>query len=329
MPRVDERLPAEQLCLFEMGGVDVRRLRLTAARWMENGRSVATKKAYAIGWADFEGWCRSAGRATLPALEETVQLYAVHCLEAGRALATVQQRLASIVAAHRQGGQTPPVGYAVRDLMRAARRKNGTAQRQKAAIVPAELRKMSAALLRLKTVRAVRDRALLVFGFATGMRAGELCALEVSDVRFAAKGVVVWIGRSKTDQEGEGREVGIFAGKRAHSCPVRVLKAWLRVRGKEAGPLFAGVDGGDRVQPGRLNVKTVWRIVRRSVQMIGLDPEPYGAHSLRAGCATAAAVAGAGEIAIMQRTGHKSLAVVKRYIRHADVFGVDPLAKAM
>jgi integrase len=63
--------------------------------------------------------------------------------------------------------------------------------------------------------------------------------------------------------------------------------------------------------------------------MIGLDPESYGVHSLRAGCATAAAAAGAGEIAIMQRTGHKSLAVVKRYIRHADVFGVDPLAKAM
>jgi integrase len=79
----------------------------------------------------------------------------------------------------------------------------------------------------------------------------------------------------------------------------------------------------------RLNDKTIGQFVQRAAGMIGLDAAKYGGHSLRAGCATAAAAAGAGEIGIMKRTGHKSLAVLSRYVRHGSLFSVDPLAKAL
>jgi integrase len=170
----------------------------------------------------------------------------------------------------------------------------------------------------------VRDRALLLVGFAGGMRRSEVVALDVDDVEFRRKGMLIRIRRSKTDQEGKGREIGIFAGSRAQSCPVRAMKAWLYMRGKHDGPLFTG-----RKEGSRLVVAVVSLVVKRCVKLLGLDPRGYGAHSLRAGFVTAAAEAGMPETLIMQRTGHKSVQTVAKYVRPATAFSVDALARAL
>jgi len=183
---------------------------------------------------------------------------------------------------------------------------------------------MCAKLRGVRTRAAVRDRALLTLGFAAALRRSELVGLDVVDVRFVPKGLLVRIRRGKTDQEGHGRDVGVFRGRRATTCPVRALRAWLFVRGREAGPLFPGRRPGSRLTGACVN-----QVVKRGCVLAGLDPRGYGAHSLRAGFVTAAAEAGMPETLIMQRTGHRSVQTVAKYVRPASAFSVDVLAKAM
>jgi integrase len=132
--------------------------------------------------------------------------------------------------------------------------------------------------------------------------------------------------RSKTDQEGAGRVFGVHRGLNPLTCPLRALQAWLKGRGRWAGPLFCPITRGkQRVERCGLRPGAIAEIVQTAAVRVGLDASRYAGHSLRAGCATAAAQHGAGESAIMERTGHRSAAMVRRYIRHGTVFARNPL----
>ncbi len=312
---------SDQLRLFELGP-DVARLRSLARGYSERTHADATGRAYASDWRIFEAWCAAAGRVSLPATEETVSLYLVHELQR-RAMSTVDRRVAAIVDRHARAGQRSPAGGIVRDVLRGARRELGSEQRRKLALTAEDLRSMCRQLVQVRKRWAVRDRAQLLLGFGAGMRCSELVALDLADVHFKPKGLLVRIRRSKTDQEGRGRDVGIFAGSRARSCPVRALKAWLYVRGRAAGPLFFGREGK------RMATRTVGVIVKRAAALAGLDPVGYGSHSLRAGFVTTAVQLRIPETLIMQRTGHRSVETVARYVRPASVFAVDALAGAL
>ncbi len=133
-------------------------------------------------------------------------------------------------------------------------------------------------------------------------------------------GLVVVIRRSKTDQLGEGQEVGIARGRHAGTCPVRALQAWLELAGIKEGPIFRGVDRHGRILPGRLTDRSVALIVQRVAGAAGLDPAQFAGHSLRAGLATSAAMADAEERDIMRQTRHRSVAVARRYIRDGSLF---------
>jgi integrase len=299
------------------------KLRRLAASYTGAARASATLRAYASDWRDFDRWCRDAGRCSLPASEETLCLYLVARLE-DRRVSTVDRRFAAIVDKHRREGQPVPSGQLVRDVMRGARREHGTAPVQKAALRAGDLRKICGLLARRHAAGALRDRALLLLGFAAGMRRSEIVALDLADVSFRKKGMLVRIRKGKTDQEGKGRDVGIFAGSRAQSCPVRALKAWLYVRGKRPGALFPG-----RTSSGHLVGVVVGIVVKKAVKSIGLDPAGYGAHSLRSGFVTAALEAGYATELVMQRTGHRSVQTVAGYFRPATAFSVDALARAL
>jgi integrase len=195
------------------------------------------------------------------------------------------------------------------------------------ALLPEQLLDISR-VLDVSTPQGARDRAIMVLGFATGVRRSELAALELSDVKFAQKGLRVLIRRSMTDQVAEGREICVFPGRRAETCPVRVLRAWLRFRGKDEGPLFTRLDTlASALLP--LTGHSIRSIVQRCAELTGLDPRDYGGHSLRAGMITAAALNGAPDALVMQRSGHKSVTVYQRYVRQAKAFAFDPLAKAL
>ncbi|MDQ6947871.1 MAG: site-specific integrase [Actinomycetota bacterium] len=198
------------------------------------------------------------------------------------------------------------------------RRSQGTAPAVKAPAVTAELRAMVAQLP--GDLRGVRDRAMLLVGFAAALRRSELVALDVADVAETAEGLVVTLRRSKTDPEGAGRKIGVPYGSHPATCPVRPLRAWTEIAGVADGPLFVTIDRAGRLGTTRASDRCVARTVQRAALGAGLDPARYAGHSLRAGLATSAAATGASERSIMNQTGHKSLPILRRYIREGSLF---------
>ena len=143
---------------------------------------------------------------------------------------------------------------------------------------------------------------------------------DLANVRCSREGLLVALRRSTTGQEGRGRRVALPRGADPATCPVRVYQAWTAAAGLTSGPLFRKLNRNRQPTARAVSPAYVARLVKRAAAAAGLDPTPDAGHSLRAGLATAAAIAGAGERAIMKQTGHTSRAMVDRYIRDGDLF---------
>jgi integrase len=161
---------------------------------------------------------------------------------------------------------------------------------------------------------------LVLLGFAGAFRRSEIVALDAADCAFSRDGLTVMLRRSKTDQEGAGRKVGIPYGANPETCPVRTMQSWIEQAGISAGPVFRSINRHGQVQADRLNGIDVARVVKKLAQRAGLEAAKYAGHSLRAGHATAAAIAGASERSIMNQTGHRNVQMVRRYIRDGSLF---------
>jgi integrase len=197
----------------------------------------------------------------------------------------------------------------VRQARKAIRRKIGVAPRNaKAAMTLDELRALLTAIDARHDPQAIRDRAMVTLHFWSALRRAELCALQAGDVAFVEEGLLVTLGRSKTDQTGVGRLIGLPYTDDAHVCPVRSLRAWMDRLTIPGGLLFA-------IQP-----QSYVKNLKGYLADAGLDASRFAGHSLRAGFVTAADAAGKSVGDIMRQTGHKSEAMVRRYIRHNDVF---------
>ena len=160
-------------------------------------------------------------------------------------------------------------------------------------------------------------------------RRSEIVSLTVEDIQKFPQGIVLHIQRSKTDQRGEGQQVGIpyLKNMPEEMDGVRALYDWLKAAGIHEGPLFRKILKSGKVASTHLSENTVNLLVKKYAEMIGLDPTLYGAHSLRHGFATYAALHGIEERLIMKQTRHKSVEMVRRYINEADVFTNNPLSK--
>ncbi|MBB4201052.1 integrase [Rhodoblastus sphagnicola] len=168
-------------------------------------------------------------------------------------------------------------------------------------------------------LKDARDRALLLIGFAGGFRRSELCAINCTDLERVRQGLIITLRRSKTDQDGEGRKIGVPFG-RTKSCPVHALEYWLDRARISGGPIFRRVDKHGRVFADALSPEAVCLIVRERVAAAGFDPELFSGHSLRSGLATSAAQAGVETRKIKDQTGHASDAMLRRYIRDGELF---------
>ncbi len=282
-------------------------------------KAPSTRKAYQRDWSAFEGWCRDAGLTSLPASPATVATYAAYMIGEGLAVATVGRAVVSISQAHKMAGFASPTSDAiVLETLKGIRRERGTAQSQKVPVLPDQIRAMLDVVP--DNLLGIRDSALLLLGFSGGFRRSEITSLSVADVEFTADGAVVTITRSKCDQEGQGRKVGIPFGSGPETCPVRSLRAWLDAASITDGPVFRPVGRWGHVEDARLNDRAVARVVKRYAKAIGMEPDRFGGHSLRAGLATAAAKAGKSERAIMNQTGHRSVQMVRKYIREGNLF---------
>jgi integrase len=179
----------------------------------------------------------------------------------------------------------------------------------------------------LAGTKGIRDRALLLIGFAGAFRRGELVSLTVADIEQAKQGLIVQLRFSKTDQEGRGRKVAIPYARGA-VCPVLAYQHWLEVAKITEGAIFRGVNRHGAISDAAITPQAVAIVVKSRAQAVGLDPRKYAGHSLRSGLVTSAATLGVSSWKIRQQTGHKSDSMLARYIRDANIF-IDNAAGAV
>jgi site-specific recombinase XerD len=256
---------------------------------------------------------------SFPAEVSSVGLYAAE-LASARKPSTIARRLAAISRYHRDHNWYNPASLkfsAISQVIHGIKRDRGTRPEQKRALSTDELRKMVTALP--DTPHGLRDRAMLLLGFAGGFRRSELAALDFSDIEDAEDGLKVLLRRSKTDQQGEGRHVGIPYGSDPKTCPVRAYRKWVATAGITAGSVFRSFRYRTMMAQG-ITDQVVAKIVKTSAKRVGIPAEALAGHSLRSGLCTTAARNGASERAIMKQTGHRSVQVLRKYIREGELF---------
>jgi site-specific recombinase XerD len=311
-----------------------------AADFARADKAENTRKAYRSDFARFQAFCAQHRRSPLPATPQT--LAAFLATEAGNAKAsTIERRLAAIRYAHKLAGlKSPTDDERVRAIARGIRRTLGTAAAKKAPITDDALRTILTTLTvkanALTTYRGsiankqrktsltrpngtmadLRDRALLLLGFAGAFRRSELVALNVADLVETRQGLRVAIRRSKNTHD--VATIAIPHGRR--TCPVSALNAWLAAAAITKGAIFRRISKAGRVLPDRLTAQSVALIVKARARRAGLDPEQFSAHSLRAGFLTAAARRGASLFKMMDVSRHRSFSTLKGYVRDGELF---------
>lgn len=305
--------------------IDFEALQRSEERIGEAKKALNTREAYSLAWRAFCGWCETASLSPLPADPRVVKNFSTWCLEQGYRIRTVTLRLTGIAHHHREAGFLSPINKEVWQHIENAKRHYKEEPGGKHAITCDMLRRMLSRLP--EDALGVRDRAIILVTFAAGWRKGETVSLRYSDARFVPSGLELWLRSSKTDQTGEGRLVGIQPGDNPVTCPVLALQAWLALRGPWDGALFTRLTSRRQVTRDPLGRRgqVIYNAVKKYSEAIGENPKFFGAHSLRAGMITECAKNGASESSIMQRTGHKSSATLRRYIRPASVFDFNPL----
>ena len=330
----------------------------------ENAVAANTKRGYRADWADFVAWCDTMEARALPATPQTVALYVSDRAKegppgedgtptTGLKVATLERRLSAINQVHRAHGHPAPANRRDEPLKSAWSGMVGELGRvqDKAPVLSAThllrmVRAMPTGDDGELTLTALRDRALLLFGFAAALRRSELVAVRAEHLTFQPAGIRLLIPRSKTDQSGEGYPVAVHYGERAETCPVLAVREWLdaaalagvgsqRPRtaggfaagvggvGGEAltGPVFRKVDRWGRLGPRALAPATVSVIVKKAAERARIDgATTFSGHSLRSGHATAAAKSGREERDIMAQTRHKSEKVLRGYIQEGQLF---------
>ncbi len=201
-------------------------------------------------------------------------------------------------------------------MLKGIARTKGTEQKHKKAITVDQLRAMILAC-DLQTRSGLRNRVILLIGFGGALRRSEIARINIEDLDICSDGLTIHLRRSKTDQEGRGRRIGIPFAKDPELCPVWALSQLL-THLPEQGALFRTRQGK------RISDKFVYRLIKNLCAKIGIDPDLFSAHSLRAGFVTAAAKAGKQTCHIMRHTGHKSLSILHRYIEQGTLFDSNP-----
>lgn len=279
---------------------------------VETALSANTRKAYASQWNKFAAWCESMGLPAFPTSNQVLLIYLTHKVEKGSALSTITQAYSGIREHHRMKDAPPPKldGKLYRSWTGARKKASQGRRVHKAKALSSE--DLKTTVRALQGELAPRDAALLLVGWCAALRSEEITNLNVDDITADDDGLRILVRQSKTDKFGLGHEIGVTSMSNETFCPV---STWLQYRegdiGLESGPAFVSQSGL------RLSRNDVGRILTRRMKHAGLDPKGYSAHSLRAGCITAAAQAGHPLEAIQRQSRHKSLEVLLGYIRTA------------
>lgn len=281
-------------------------------------------KAYLSDLNHFVEWCHHHGETPLPCTSAALVHFLTEHAE-GYSMATVERRAAAISWAHRKAGflgaENPRSAPVVVECFRLLRRRYRETKQKQARELSTELARALVDESRAdkNTTLGLRDRALLLIGFAGAFRRSELVRINVEDLDWRTQGVEINVRWSKTDQEGRGMIKYVTRGQVPVTCPVATLKGWLEISGIKNGPVFRRVFKDGSVGKAALSDKTVSDIIKSRLRLIGLeDWDDFSPHSLRSGFASVAAENGASLQAIKGQGGWKSERTAMRYIRRRE-----------
>jgi integrase len=283
----------------------------------EASKADNTRRAYLSDWRSWSAWCEANGHTPLPAHPDTVSAYLAD--KAGTVkVSTLRRHLATVSKAHQVAGLANPCREtSVRDTVSGLRRTYGTAHDEAPGLLADQLGQTVDTLG--DTLSGVRDRALLLVGWCAGLRRSEVAGLTWGDLTPDPDGLVITLRRSKTDQEGAGRLVGVSRQENPARCPVVALSAWRDAVSKvnpqacEAGePVFTQVTKWGKLGGAHLTGQAVAVIIQRRTKEAGLVTH-YRGHSLRKGLVQSAHLAGVSDSAVMATTGHQSVNMLRRY----------------
>jgi site-specific recombinase XerD len=300
--------------------VSLEAAREAAESYAKGSRAASTWRAYESDWRLFMAWCAEVDLAALPAEAATVALFLAAQAKVGIAPSTLGRRLAPIRLMH-VGARVPSPHDAleINEVMRGIRRAWKKPVTQKAPAVDADIKRMVDAV-EPQTLKGLRDRALLLLGFAGAFRRSELVALDTAHLSSRAEGLEVTLASSKTDQEGLGQRIAIARVPQSPYCPVQAVSDWLVAAEIVSGPVFRQMHRGDTVGHARLTAQSVALILKTLAAKVGLEPSRYAGHSLRSGFLTSAARNRASIFKMAEQSRHKSLDVLREYVRNEERF---------
>lgn len=343
-PEVSGDSPLPSLAVQDQTPAHLTSLADRARGYVEAASSANTRKAYASDWKHFAAWCRRSDLAPLPPHPQTVGLYIAACASGtaergtkANSVSTIERRLSSLSWNYAQRGLTlDRKDRHIATVMAGIRNSHAKPPVQKEAVLAEDIIAMVETLER-GSLRGLRDRAMLLIGFAGGLRRSEIVGLDLKAdqtengrgwIEILDKGMLLTL-RGKTGW----REVEVGRGSADATCPVAAVETWIKFAKLAHGPLFRRVTRqGKAIGSERLNDKEVARLVKRTAMAAGVRGDlgeiergfKFSGHSLRAGLASSAEV---DERYVQKQLGHASAEMTRRYQRRRDRFRVN-LTKA-
>ena len=295
---------------------DIKNLELETLNNLKRSKAQNTLRAYQADFKDFKLFCIKNGLVALPTAPKILSIYLTH-LSSFCKFSTLKRRLASIKVIHKIKGHYLDTKHPIiTENLLGIKRIHGVKQKSKKPILISDLKIIINQINEEKNeIKKLKNKSLILIGFAGGFRRSELVSIEYDDVDFVKEGVKIFIKRSKTDQTGEGMTKAIPYFENSSYCPVIALKQWIEIAGIKLGRIF------------NISDKSVALIIKKYALLAGLDYTKYAGHSLRSGFATSTAEMGADERSIMSMTGHKTTQMVRRYIQEANLFKNNALNK--
>jgi site-specific recombinase XerD len=296
------------------------------AGYAANSKAANTWRAYRSDLRDFTDWCQASNLQELPAAPEALAAYLTfltpHCK-----VSTIVRRLSAISQQHQVSGYDSPTWSPLVKLTMQGIRRTHAPQQTVRRVQPAITTVIQKIVSSLSdSLIDKRDRALILIGFAGAFRRSELTHLQAKDIAITDDGLRVRLRQSKTDQEGAGFSKGIPYGTDPATCPVRAWQAWLLAADIQEGFAFRSVDRHGKLGSS-LSTQAVADVIKKRARAVGLDDTEFSGHSLRAGLITSAAMANVPERVIAKQSGHKSLPVLRTYIREGSLFTENAASK--
>ena len=297
------------------------------ADYVRRGKADNTWRAYEADLRHFAAWCDLEGLGALPAAPTTIAGYlAAHATSLS--VSTLRRRLAAISVMHQAAGYTkansPTAAAEVKAVWSGIRRAHGVAPQK---VRPARTKVINAIVAGLGSKPIdVRDRALLLIGFAGALRRSELVALNIADITEDDQGLQLVLRRSKTDQEGQTKTLGLPYGSKPATCPVRAWRAWHQLAEVDTGPAFRPITRHGCVGTKRLSDRAVADMIGRRALAAGLDGH-FAGHSLRSGFAIEGYAQGTPELAIMRHGRWRSAAVMRGYVEEGGIWNDNAAAR--